>query len=109
MTWVLAESIVTAIGGHGTTVLLNCRAIHGSLRIGPTARAHFCCRFIPSADSFAYTPSPIVRHMGDIERGQPAKYACFDPRPCELPPDFRAGYIPPWVVQKTDEEPVLTM
>jgi hypothetical protein len=47
--------------------------------------------------------------MGDIVRGRAAKYACFDPCPCELPPDFRAGYIPPWVIQKKQEARVLAM
>ena len=58
-----------------------------------------------SADSFAYTPSPIVSpHMGDIVRGRPARYASFDTRPCELPPDFRGGYKPPWLAQKEEDE-----
>jgi ectoine hydroxylase len=57
-----------------------------------------------SADSFAYTASPIVSpHMGDIVRGRPARFASFDMRACELPPDFRAGYTPPWVAQAQQE------
>lgn len=104
------ESIVTATGGPGTTVLLNCRTIHGSLENRSDRARPLLLPVYSSADSFAYTPSPIVSpHMGDVVRGRPAKYACFDPRPCELPPDFRAGYIPPWVVQKTEEERALAM
>jgi ectoine hydroxylase len=104
------ESIVTATGGPGTTVLLNCRTIHGSLENRSDRARPLLLPVYSSADSFAYTPSPIVSpHMGDIVRGRPAKYACFDPRPCELPPDFRAGYIPPWVIQKTEEERVPAM
>jgi ectoine hydroxylase len=104
------ESIVTATGGPGTTVLLNCRTIHGSLENRSDRARPLLLPVYSSADSFAYTPSPIVSpHMGDIVRGRPAKYAYFDPRPCELPPDFRAGYIPPWVIQKTEEERVPAM
>jgi hypothetical protein len=47
--------------------------------------------------------------MGDIVRGRAAQFACFDPRPCELPPDFRGGYTPPWMAQKTEEQRVLAM
>lgn len=36
-------------------------------------------------------------------RGQPAKYASFDTRPCELPPDWRAGYRTAWTYQKEEE------
>jgi ectoine hydroxylase len=104
------ESIVTATGGPGTTVLLNCRTIHGSLENRSDRARPLLLPVYSSADSFAYTPSPIVSpHMGDIVRGRPAKYACFDPRPCELPPDFRAGYIPPWAMQKKEEERVPAM
>jgi hypothetical protein len=104
------ESIVTATGGPGTTVLLNCRTIHGSLENRSDRARPLLLPVYSSADSFAYTPSPIVSpHMGDIVRGRPARYASFDARPCELPPDFRNGYAPPWLAQKTEEQRVLAM
>jgi len=104
------ENIVTATGGAGTTVLLNCRTIHGSLENRSDRARPLLLPVYSSADSFAYTPSPILSpHMGDIVRGRPARYACFDPRPCELPPDFRAGYTPPWLAQKTEEQRTLAM
>jgi ectoine hydroxylase len=107
---ILPESIVTATGGPGTTVLLNCRTIHGSLENRSDRARPLLLPVYSSADSFAYTPSPIVSpHMGDIVRGRPAKYACFDPRPCELPPDFRSGYIAPWAMQKKEEQRVIAM
>jgi hypothetical protein len=104
------EGIVNATGGPGTTVLLNCRTIHGSLENRSDRARPLLLPVYSSADSFAYTASPILSpHMGDIVRGQPAKYASFDPRPCELPPDFRAGYIPPWMMQKKEEARTLAM
>ena len=42
--------------------------------------------------------------QGDIVRGHPARFACFDTRPCELPPDFRSGYNPPWLAQRDEEK-----
>lgn len=104
------ESIVAATGGPGTTVLLNCRTIHGSLENRSDKARPLLLPVYSSADSFAYTASPIVSpHMGDIVRGKPARYASFDTRPCELPPDFRGGYTPPWVAQQKEEQRTLTM
>lgn len=100
-----AETIVTATGGPGTTVLLNCRTIHGSLANQSNAARPLLLPVYSSADAFAYTPSPIVSpRMGDIVRGKAARYASFDTRPCELPPDFRGGYTPPWVAQAKQEQ-----
>jgi ectoine hydroxylase-related dioxygenase (phytanoyl-CoA dioxygenase family) len=100
-----AETIARAVGGPGTAVLLNCRTIHGSAANLGTRPRPLLLPVYSSADSFAYTPSPIPSpHLGDVVRGRPAKYASFDPRPCELPPDFRGGYRPPWLAQKDEEQ-----
>jgi hypothetical protein len=113
MRGVTDDMIVNATGGPGTTVLLNCRTIHGSLENRGDRPRPLLLPVYSSADSFAYTPSPIVSpHMGDIVRGRPARYASFDARPCELPPDFRGGYKPPWLAQKEEDErtaPALAM
>jgi hypothetical protein len=107
MAHVTPDMIVTATGGPGTTVLLNCRTIHGSLENRSDRARPLLLPVYSSADSFAYTASPIVSpHMGDIVRGEPARYASFDTSPCELPPDFRGGYTPPWVAQKHEEQRV---
>jgi len=105
MSAVTDDMIVTATGGPGTVVLLNCRTIHGSLENRSDRPRPLLLPVYSSADSFAYTVSPIVSpHMGDIVRGRPARYASFDARPCELPPDFRGGYKPPWAAQQEEDE-----
>jgi hypothetical protein len=105
MRGVTDDMIVHGTGGPGTVVLLNCRTIHGSLENRSDRPRPLLLPVYSSADSFAYTPSPIVSpHMGDIVRGRPARYASFDTRPCELPPDFRGGYKPPWLAQKEEEQ-----
>ncbi len=99
------DMIVTATGGPGTVVLLNCRTIHGSLENRSDRPRPLLLPVYSSADSFAYTVSPIVSpHMGDIVRGRPARFASFDARPCELPPDFRSGYKPPWLAQQEEDQ-----
>jgi len=103
--WLKDDMLDAPTGGPGTVTLLNCRTIHGSLaNTSPKARPLLLAVY-SSADSFAYTANPIPSpHTGDIVRGRPAQYASFDPRPCELPPDFRAGYRPPWLRQQDEEQ-----
>jgi ectoine hydroxylase len=104
LTWLKDGLIEHAVGGPGTTVLLHCCTVHGSLENRSDRARPLLLPVYSSADSFAYTPSPIViPHMGDIVRGRPARRASFDPRPCELPPDFRGGYNPPWLAQREEE------
>ena len=99
-----ADMVATATGGPGTTILLNCRTIHGSVENRSDRARPLLLPVYSSADSFPYTVSPIVSaRLGDIVRGHPARFACFDTRPCELPPDFRAGYNPPWLAQRDEE------
>ena len=105
LTWLRDDMIERAVGGPGTTVLLHCCTVHGSLENRSDRARPLLLPVYSSADSFAYTASPIVSpHMGDIVRGRPAQRASFDPRPCELPPDFRAGYKPPWNAQREEEQ-----
>jgi ectoine hydroxylase-related dioxygenase (phytanoyl-CoA dioxygenase family) len=99
------ELIDRPTGGPGTTILLNCRTIHGSTQNRSAAPRPLLLPVYSSADSFCYVPAPITSpHMGDIVRGESAKYASFDLRPCELPPDWRAGYQAPWAQQKSADE-----
>jgi len=104
LSWLSDDVIAQAVGGPGTTVLLNCRTVHGSLENRSDRPRPLLLPVYSSADSFAYTASPIVSpRMGDVVRGRAARRASFDPRPCELPPDFRAGYNPPWRAQQEEE------
>lgn len=105
--WLKPEMIEQACGGPGTVVLLNCRTVHGSTENRGNRARPLLLPVYSSADSFAYTASPITSpHLGDIVRGSPARLASFDTRPCELPPDFRGGYRPPWLAQRDEEQRV---
>ena len=104
------SEVKRATGGPGTTLLLNCRTIHGSTQNMSSAARPLLLPVYSSADSFCYVPSPITSpHMGDIVRGKPATYASFDLRPCELPPDWRAGYRAPWSLQQESEKARMAM
>jgi ectoine hydroxylase-related dioxygenase (phytanoyl-CoA dioxygenase family) len=99
--WLTDDKVRRITGGPGTTLLLNCRAVHGSVPNRASAARPLLLPVYSSADSFAYTPSPIPSpHQGDIVRGKPAHFASFDTRPVEMPPDWRFGYKPVWAHKK---------
>jgi ectoine hydroxylase len=105
LTWLKDDMIKSPTGGPGTTLLLNCRAVHGSAPNKSTAPRPLLLPVYSSADSFPYTPSPIPSpHQGDIVRGKPARFASFDTRPVEMPPDWRGGYKPVWMHKKPGEQ-----
>jgi hypothetical protein len=99
--WLTDDKVRSITGGPGTTLVLNCRAVHGSAPNRASAARPLLLPVYSSADSFPYTPSPIPSpHQGDIVRGKPARFASFDTRPVEMPPDWRFGYKPVWAHKK---------
>ncbi|CAN5169891.1 hypothetical protein BH10PSE6_BH10PSE6_49670 [soil metagenome] len=104
--WLTEDRIRRITGGPGTTLLLNCRAVHGSAPNKAEAARPLLLPVYSSADSFPYTPSPIPSpHQGDVVRGRPAQFASFDTRPVEMPPDWRGGYKPVWAHKNKDTTP----
>ena len=88
-------------GPAGTFILLNCRTVHGSMRNDSPRSRPFLLNVYSSADAFPYRPNPLPsKYEGVILRDQPARWAHHDPRPCEIPPDWSAGYVGPWAHQK---------
>ena len=98
------DRVMHLTGPAGSLVLLNCRVIHGSGRNETERMRPLLLNVYSSADSMPYTFNPIPSdYEGRIVRGQPARYSCHDPRGCELPPDFSAGYVGPWRHQDSEE------
>jgi len=93
------------VGKPGTVTVHNCRAIHGSApntsdRVRPLLLATYS-----AADAFPITTLTLgLRHSEEIIRGQPARWARFDPRPCPMPPDWskRGGYKSIFAHQKRE-------
>ena len=104
--WLRDEMIDAPTGPPGTVVLLGCRTIHGSRRNDSDRDRPLLLAVYSSADSYSYTASPIPSpRLGEIVRGRQARFANFDPRPCELPPDWaREGYGGPWKRQRNAEQ-----
>ena len=75
------------IGPAGTITVHNCRTVHGSApNRSDRARPLLLHTYAP-ADAYAYTD--LVKrspHGGELIRGEPARWARHDPRPCLVPP-----------------------
>ena len=102
-TGAIAAAEVTAAGAGratalcaaaGTLVAINCRTVHGS-RANASSRVRPVALFVYSAaDAFPWTATPTpTEKTGRIVRGNPARFAHLDSRPCPVPPDWaRIGY-----------------
>lgn len=97
------ESVDYLTGRAGSITVHNCRTVHGSL---PTTRASgrpLLLNAYASADAFPYTPHPQpTMNTGKVIRGNAARWAHHDPRPCLIPPDWSGGYDSIFAAQ--DEE-----
>jgi ectoine hydroxylase len=96
------EHAAYPIGPAGTITVHNCRTVHGSSPNGSDRARPLLLQTYAPADAYAYTdlvkPSP---HGGELIRGEPARWARHDPRPCLLPP---AGpYRPIFASQQCEE------
>jgi len=81
-------------GPAGTVIAINCRTLHASADNRSSSVRPLPLFIYSSADAFAWMPPPSpTSHTGDIVRGEPAKVAHLDPRPCPVPPNWATqGY-----------------
>ena len=96
------ENAVDMTGEAGTVIAIHCRVIHGS-RANLTKRVRALPLFVfSSADAFAWMPAPSpTSKTGEIVRGEAAKVAHLDPRPCPVPPNWaEEGYGSIFTAQK---------
>lgn len=98
-------SKVTLLDGPaGSLTLHNCRTIHGSgLNNSPEGRP-LLLNVYAAADAFPYTYNPIPsKYDQTIVRGEPARWAHHDPRPCLVPPDWSGGYTSIFALQQKED------
>ena len=92
------ERAVYPTGPAGTITIHNCRTVHGSAPNASGAPRPLLLNTYTAADAFAYTD--IVRgsaHGEEIIRGEPARWARHDSRPCQVGP---GRYRPIFEVQQ---------
>jgi ectoine hydroxylase-related dioxygenase (phytanoyl-CoA dioxygenase family) len=97
------ENAAYLTGPAGSITIHNCRAVHGSgINHSPIGRPLLLNAY-SSADAFPYTRDPLMSsHHGEIVRGQPARWAHHDPRPCLMPPDWSDGYTSIYALQQEE-------
>ncbi|MEO1613266.1 MAG: hypothetical protein AAFU55_13080, partial [Pseudomonadota bacterium] len=58
-----------------------------------------------SADAKPYTAHPQpTRNTYKVVRGEPARWAHHDPRPCQTPPDWSGGYTSIYAAQAGEDK-----
>jgi ectoine hydroxylase len=90
------------IGPAGTITVHNCRTVHGSAPNRSDRPRPLLLQTYVAADAFAYTD--LVKqspHGEELIRGEPARWARHDPRPCLMPPT--GPYRPIFAVQQGEE------
>lgn len=104
LNWLRDDMIEPMIGPAGTMFLLNCRTIHGSTTNKSLRSRPLLLNVFSAADAFPYMAQPLPSpYDGAIVRGEPARWAHHDPRPCQIPPDWSNGYVGPWAHQNRDQ------
>jgi ectoine hydroxylase len=89
-------------GPAGTITVHNCRTVHGSAPNGSERARPLLLQTYAPADAFAYTD--LVRrspHGEELIRGEPARWARHDPRPCLVPPTGK--YRPIFASQQRED------
>lgn len=81
------ESAVYPVGPAGTITVHNCRTVHGSAPNRSGKERPLLLQTYSPADAFPYTDLVKKSPHGDmLIRGEPARWARHDPRPCQVGP-----------------------
>lgn len=92
------------MGPAGSVTIHNCRTVHGSMPNLSDEGRPLLLNVFSAADAFTYTANPLPsRYAGAIVRGQAAREAHMDPRPCVLSPDWSGGYTSLFALQQEEE------
>lgn len=92
-------------GPAGSLTIHNCRSIHGSKPNESDRPRPLLLNVYASADAFPYTHNPLhSRYDQCIVRGERARWAHHDPRPCLVPPDWSGGYTSIFALQQREDE-----
>lgn len=74
-------------GRAGSVTVHNCRTVHGSAPNTSTVGRPLLLQTYAAADAFTYTDLVAQSPHGDmLIRGEPARWARHDPRPCQVGP-----------------------
>ena len=86
------DDAVYLTGPAGSVQVHSCRTLHGSARNDSDRGRSILLSTYAAADSFPYVPYPALSEQSfRMVRGEPARVAHLDPRPCPIPPDWSQG------------------
>lgn len=95
---------VSLEGPAGSLTLHNCRMLHASKPNRSDLGRPLLLNVYSSADALPYTYNPLQsKYMECIVRGQRARWAHHDPRPCLMPPDWSGGYTSIFALQQEEQ------
>ena len=95
---------VSLTGPAGSLTIHNCRMLHASKPNQSAVGRPLLLNAYAAADALPYTYNPIQsKYMETIVRGEPARWAHHDPRPCPLPPDWSGGYTSVFALQQGED------
>ena len=90
-------------GPAGSLTIHNCRMLHSSMPNRSAQPRPLLLNAYSSADAMPYTPVPTEsKYYQHIVRGQPARWAHHDERPCQIPPDWSGGYTSIFALQQEE-------
>jgi len=91
------------MGPAGSITIHNCRTVHGSKPNLSDVGRPLLLNTLSAADAFPYTCNPLAtKFYGRCIRGNPARHAHHDPRPCPIPPDWSGGYSSIFALQQEE-------
>jgi len=99
-----ASKAVSLEGPAGSLTIHNCRMLHASKPNRSDLGRPLLLNVYAAADALPYTYNPLQsKYMEAIVRGERARWAHHDPRPCLLPPDWSGGYTSIFALQQEED------
>ena len=99
-----ATKAVSLEGPAGSLTIHNCRMLHASKPNRSDLGRPLLLNIYGAADALPYTYNPLQsKYMEAIVRGQRARWAHHDPRPCLMPPDWSGGYTSIFAAQQEED------
>jgi ectoine hydroxylase len=97
------NKVVYLEGPAGSITMHNCRTLHFSMANYSEIPRPLLLNVYSAANAFPYTANPLKsRYDQAIVRGKRALWAHHDPRPCQVPPDWSAGYTSIFALQQKE-------
>ena len=92
-------------GPAGSITIHNARTLHYSPSSKSPVPRPLLLNCYTSADAKPYTAHPQpTRNSYKVIRGEPARWAHHDPRPCQIPPDWSGGYTSIYAAQSGEDK-----